>query len=306
MKSWILVAIAVALLVWGLVREPFEATQRIKAPPYDEAEEDRIWAMLSEKDQNIARKSIHEDIQKVSPATMVDERIVIGRPVMMVVGFYFDVYKPASAPITQQQIDDYVAGKSSGDIRGVYSRLLSAYFIKQGRQGGSASDGYAKILKEMGQGGVNTQTGTAAGGTTGGSSVTSAAPNSGSTSNRKVFGPVYTSKAAPVSGSRGADTSTTNQYPELLGGGLPDTSVRTPCGIQNPSQSWLLSQSGALPSTASLGSDANSCYLPTSRSPGDQDLIPDPYRLARNYSTASYSSKTDPVPFLTDFSAFLK
>jgi hypothetical protein len=61
-----------------------------------------------------------------------------------------------------------------------------------------------------------------------------------------------------------------------------------------------------LPSTASLGSDANSGFLPHSRVPGDQDLIPDPYRLSRNFSTSSYSSKTDPVPFLTDFSAFFK
>jgi hypothetical protein len=76
--------------------------------------------------------------------------------------------------------------------------------------------------------------------------------------------------------------------------------------MRNPSQNWLLMQSGALPSTASMGSDANSRFFPNSRVPGDQDLIPDPYRLSRNYSTANYSSKTDPVPFLTDFSAFFK
>jgi hypothetical protein len=109
-----------------------------------------------------------------------------------------------------------------------------------------------------------------------------------------------------VDGGDSSDTTRTNKYPELLGGMGDTTSVRGPGGIRNPSQNWLLTQSGALPSTASLGSDQNANYLPYSRVPGDQDIIPDPYRLSRNYSTASYSSKTDPVPFLTDFSAFLK
>jgi hypothetical protein len=145
-----------------------------------------------------------------------------------------------------------------------------------------------------------TTTGTTAGGTTGGSSTSSAAPNAGpvgsSGKGKSIYGPVYTSLGTPASGGGGGkDSSTTNQYPELLGGLGDDTSKR-----------WQLSQSGALPSTASLGSDANAAYFPNSRSPGDQDLIPDPYRLSRNYSTASYSNKTDPVPFLTDFSAFFK
>ena len=60
------------------------------------------------------------------------------------------------------------------------------------------------------------------------------------------------------------------------------------------------------PSSASLGSDPNSQYLPYSRTPGDQDLIPDPYRNPSNFSTSGESSKTEPIPFLTDFSAFMK
>jgi hypothetical protein len=149
-------------------------------------------------------------------------------------------------------------------------------------------------------------TGRTAGGTTGGTSVTSPAPNAGGGGKGKgVFGPTFTSLGAAVGGNTGGDSTRTNAYPELMGG-LGDQSVRTSAGIQSPSQNWLLSQSGALPSTASLGSDPNSGYLPYSRVPGDQDLIPDPYRLSRNFSTSSYSSKTDPVPFLTDFSAFSK
>jgi hypothetical protein len=61
-----------------------------------------------------------------------------------------------------------------------------------------------------------------------------------------------------------------------------------------------------LPSSASLGSDEKSKFLPTSRVPGDMDLIPDPYRVNSSFSTSNYTSKTEPVPFLTDFSAFMK
>jgi hypothetical protein len=34
------------------------------------------------------------------------------------------------------------------------------------------------------------------------------------------------------------------------------------------------------------------------------DLIQDPYRVSQQFASSSYSFKTEPVPFLTDFSAF--
>jgi hypothetical protein len=155
----------------------------------------------------------------------------------------------------------------------------------------------------------STTAGPTAGGTTGGSSTSEASPNAGPVGStgkgKEIYGPVFTS-LGQGDGGNGKDSSKNNKYPELLGGMGDCSSVRTDQGMRNPSQSWLLSQSGSLPSTASLGCDENSKYLPTSRVPGDQDLIPDPYRLSRNYSTSNYSSKTDPVPFLTDFSAFSK
>ena len=61
-----------------------------------------------------------------------------------------------------------------------------------------------------------------------------------------------------------------------------------------------------LPGAPNTGSAENSRFLPYSRVPGEMDLIPDPYRVSQTFSTSSYSSKTEPVPFLTDFSAFLK
>ena len=61
---------------------------------------------------------------------------------------------------------------------------------------------------------------------------------------------------------------------------------------------------GAIPSSAGLGSDEKSKYLPFSRQPGDMDLVKDPYRVSQQFASSSYSFKTEPVPFLTDFSAF--
>jgi len=185
----------------------------------------------------------------------------------------------------------------------------------------STQSGYADVLTEMGQSrnygtaspaastgsqpaGVATTTGT----TTGGTSTTALGPNSGGTglSGKTVFGPVFTGLGAAVA-AMGGDSSKTNKYPELLGGGESKPSTRIDgVGIVAPSKNWSLTQSGDLPSSASLGSDENSKYLPTSRQPGDQDLIPDPYRVSKTFTTSSYSSKTDPVPFLTDFSAFQK
>ncbi len=132
-------------------------------------------------------------------------------------------------------------------------------------------------------------------------------PTSGNSGNRakQVFGPVFTATGASTGGPVG-DSSKTNKYPELMGG-MVDSSTRIPgVGVVDPSKNWKLTQDGSLPSADSLGATEASRFFPTSRSPGDMDLIPDPYRVSRNFSTSSYSSKTEPVPFLTDFSAFLK
>jgi len=143
--------------------------------------------------------------------------------------------------------------------------------------------------------------------TTGGSSTSTWGPTSGGTSNRlrQVFGPQFTERGNEVRSDDG-DSSQTNVYPELLGG-LIDSSSRIPgAGIQAPSKNWTMSKDGTLPTSKSMGSDELARYFPFSRSPGDMDIIPDPYRVAQTFSASSYSSKTEPVPFLTDFSAFQK
>jgi hypothetical protein len=77
-------------------------------------------------------------------------------------------------------------------------------------------------------------------------------------------------------------------------------------GLVEPSSSSLLGLSGLLPDSKSLGANEDSKFFPTSRVPGDMEKVPDPWRVSQTYRTSSYSSKTDPVPFLADFSAFQK
>jgi hypothetical protein len=151
-----------------------------------------------------------------------------------------------------------------------------------------------------------TATASSSGTTTGGSSASSFGPNSGGGGNRRqqVFGPTFTGRGEG-DGVVPMDSSRTNQYPELLGGGENKPSTRIEGGgIVPPSKSWQLAMSGTLPTDASLGTTENSKFLPFSRQPGDMELIPDPYRVSQQFSSASYSFKTEPVPFLTDFSAF--
>lgn len=319
MKIWILLLIAGLLLLWGLSREGFAETSVIKSPPLFEGEVVRIYNMLSDPSQ----KTLMDKAKADNPNVTDPSRLAViagGYMVPAVESFYTTVYAPAKETLKAADVDKFMLARA-GALKTIEKEAVTEYFLNQA---GIHSSGYMDVLSGLGQntsgtggyatgatgasgtGATGTTSGTTAGGTTGGESVNSAAPNAGGARGRKVFGPVFTELGSPINAGGGTDTSRTNQYPELLGG-LGDTrSVRGPGGIGNPSQNWLLTQSGALPSTASLGSDANSAYLPYSRVPGDQDIIPDPYRLSRNYSTASYSSKTDPVPFLTDFSAFLK
>jgi len=223
-----------------------------------------------------------------------------------------------------------MASRPDSDLKDVEQEVLTTYFVGQQGIGTSQTTGYADTLRELGQnpGYLVTGTGgttgvastaddvtadgelaTTTGTTTGGSSTSSRGPTNGTTgaSGQRVFGPVFTGRGEGGN-PNGGDSTQTNQYPELMGGrgGAPPSTKVEGAGIVPPSKNWLLTTDGSLPSSCSLGADANSKFFPTSRCPGDMDLIPDPYRVSRNFSTASYSSKTEPAPFLTDFSAFLK
>ena len=150
---------------------------------------------------------------------------------------------------------------------------------------------------------IAASTSSVTGSTTGGSSTSSRGSTATTGSGKGVWGPAFAG-VGEGPGPVGGDSTKTTQYPTLLGGfmGGKPSSMVPGVGLVSPSTPGL-----SLPSSASLGADANSGYLPYSRQPGDMDVIPDPYRLSKSYSASNYSSKrSEPVPFLTDFSAFMK
>ncbi len=164
------------------------------------------------------------------------------------------------------------------------------------------------------------ETGAAAGGagstgnTTGGSSVTPI-PNSG-TNKGNIWGPAFTGFGTNAGfGAMGA-----RDYPTLIGPKPKQSTYVAGAGVIRPSQSQNLLGSGAgagsgggagsgasgsgssaLPSAAGTGSDPNSQFFGSSRVPGDRDLIPD---SNQEFTPSIGSSKTEPVPYLADFSAF--
>jgi hypothetical protein len=110
-------------------------------------------------------------------------------------------------------------------------------------------------------------------------------------------------------------------YPILLGPKPSLSKMVEGGGIAPVSQAQSLVSSGVLPDPTSTGSDPSSQFFGTARSPakdggpggaggaggasrvpGDQDLFPNPYV---EFTPSSGSSKTEPVPYLADFSAFL-
>jgi type IV pilus biogenesis protein CpaD/CtpE len=175
--------------------------------------------------------------------------------------------------------------------------------------GTANASGYAANLADLGQtagysappgsGGSATTTGT----TTGGSSASSPGPNNllPTMGGRNVFGPLFTSLGD--SSAQGGDSSKTNKYPALLGPNPKPSTRIEGAGIVDPSKNYTLANDGSLPTGAHTGSDENSRFLPTSRVPGDMDVV-DPYRTSQSFQASSYSFKNEPVPFLTDFSAF--
>ena len=147
--------------------------------------------------------------------------------------------------------------------------------------------------------------------TTGGSSM---APQttSGDNKDNKVWGPAYVgmgdnSGLGGLSGPR--------VYPVLLGPKPKESTMVEGAGVIKQSNS---SNKDGLPSGENTGSEENSAYFGTarmpggadgaggaggSRVPGDKDLFPNPYQ---EFTPSIGSSKTEPVPFLSDFSAFQK
>lgn len=132
--------------------------------------------------------------------------------------------------------------------------------------------------------------------TTGGSTTSAWGPSGSDTAGGRgfnVFGPVFAGVGEGGNGSA-TDSTKTNVYPEMLGGRVGPNKTRVDgVGMVNPSVN-APGMNVNLPDFNTLG---------RSLMPGDQD----PYRVSQTFSPSSYSSSVaEPVPFLTDFSAFLK
>jgi len=131
-----------------------------------------------------------------------------------------------------------------------------------------------------------------------------------------IFGPAYTGLGDNSGDGLGSGA---RDYPTLLGPQPKESTMVEGAGIAPPSINKTLAKKGGLPSSGSTGSDEESKFFGASRLPGggaggastvpgDQDMYPGYFGGAgsTSYTSSTGSSKTDPVPFLSDFSAFLR
>jgi len=123
-------------------------------------------------------------------------------------------------------------------------------------------------------------------------------PSTSITNATPVWGP-----RLPETGAYGELSTKSNTkptYPSLMG---PNFLAAGTSGSAGAASSAGIAFN--LPSPGSMGSDLMSKYLPGSRVPGADDLIPNPYLQARSFSGAS-KTETDPAPFSSDYSRFMK
>ena len=155
-----------------------------------------------------------------------------------------------------------------------------------------------------------------------------------------IWGPAYTGMGDNAGDGLGSGA---RDYPTLLGPQPKEATMVEGAGIAQPSIKKLLAKKGGLPSSGAMGSDEESKFFGASRLPGgaggpaggpggaggpaggpggaggpaggpagstvpgDQDMYPGYFGGAGStaYTSSTGSSKTEPVPFLADFSAFL-
>ena len=132
---------------------------------------------------------------------------------------------------------------------------------------------------------------------TGGSSTFQTSNSGGNKGN--IWGPAFVgmgNNAGPGAVAGGA-----RDYPTLLGPKPKESTMVEGAGIVRPSQHQTLV--AGLPGAMGTGSDPSSQYFGSSRVPGDKDLFPNPYI---EFTPSTGSSKTEPIPFLSDFSAFFR
>jgi len=259
MKNWWILAVLAALIlvVWRL-REPFNT--------YEEALND-----------------VGQTSMSLTPVCPEGSTLNAAKTMCT----FSDTTKPDVVPTCSSDTLEFVGGtcRFKGTNTGATGGTSSG--TNTGATGGTSSG-----TNTGATGGTSSGTNTGAtGGTsadavnTGGSSTSSYGPNSGGNKNGQlVFGPTFTG-IGNGGNVPSTDSSKTNQYPQLIGGG--EKNGQRVRGVES-----------------GIGGLTGGTL--TSRQPGDMDLIPDPYRVSQQFSSASYSFKTEPTPFLTDFSAFFR
>jgi len=133
--------------------------------------------------------------------------------------------------------------------------------------------------------------------TTGGSSTFLTSNSGGNKGN--IWGPAFAGRGNNA--GPGAVAGGPRDYPTLLGPKPKESTMVEGAGIVRPSQHQTLL--AGLPGAMGTGSDPSSQYFGSSRVPGDKDLFPNPYI---EFTPSTGSSKTEPIPFLSDFSAFFR
>ena len=331
--TWILLALSVGviLFLWS-IRENFQDTASLRGPPYGDSDYPTIVNLMStELVTKLQDKYAAENSGQGKPdkSTLEGQRKIVDGMISSLMGdFHRTVYKPATVPLTEANVDTFLVTKATSGFllqnKAEIKKLLVAYFVSQtagaanapltAAQIASASrstdSGYADLLKDLGQTGPSVSSGALEEpiNTSGSSENVSSAGGSGNINKGNIFGPAWTGLGDNAGGG-GDGGSGSRIYPFLLGPKPKESKMVESGAIAPVSQSDSLVKSGILPDPTSTGSDPNSQFFGTSRmpagssrSPGDKDLFPNPYQ---EFTPSTGSSKTEPVPYLADFSAFL-
>ena len=340
----ILLSLAVVLLFLWTSREGFEPTADIKGPPYGDSDYAKIVNLMPAtlvRALETENSAVKPNASANASERLAYQKLLVDGKISTVMSkFYSDVYKPATVTLTSTNVDTFLtANATSGflkDNKADVKILLKKYFVDQTQGAANApltdaqirsanystETGMAAIIAASDAGvGLTpacrieiqskqwadvsaacktgaTETGDAAGNSTGGSSTTYI-PNSG-LNNGNIWGPAFAGLGDNA--GFGATGNTKRDYPTLLGPEPKESVLVEGAGIAPVSQHTSLVRSGILPGASGTGSDPNSRFFGSSRVPGDRDLILDPNQ---EFTPSIGSSKTEPVPYLADFSAFL-
>ena len=325
MKKWnwilLVLSVGIALFLWT-ARESFQDTASLRGPPYGDSDYPTIVNLMSPtlvtklQDQYISENPSQDRPDKT---TLEGQRKLVDGTISNLMGdFHTTVYKPASTPLTEANVNTFLETKATSGFllnnKDEVKKILVAYFVTQpagalnaplteaqiASNSRAENSGYADILANLGQ--TDSSGGTTLDVTTGGNSggVVSAS-NSRNIKKGNIWGPTYTGMGDNA-GLGGSGLNGSGEYPTLLGPQPKESKMVEGGGITRISQHSSLVKSGALPDPKTTGSDPDNQFFGMSRVPGDKDLFPNPYL---EFTPSTGSSKTEPVPYLADFSAFL-